>query len=652
MAPFLVSLTNIFQLECFPLIPHDWGRIIRNMKIIGIKVENYKSFRETQWLEFGAGFNAIVGKNNVGKTALLEAISTQMLRKPHLSPATMPNPHSIPKPTSIVHTIFQFSGIELIDSLKRNKSNIGKTLHFPFPQNIDDKFIENFINNFHNLQEIKIESVFYDGTESRRAHLWEYMPIEDGIVLGKGKIPSPDQFINFSEIQRISKNQVAMNKENSLASIVNMMRDRIYSFRAERLNIGVASSQPSETLDPSAGNLPSVLNTLQLRTPSRFKRYLDAVQIVFPNITQVTVPQLPSNQVEIRIWENDPSEDRDDLAMPLTECGTGISQVLAMLYVVLNSDDPRVIIIDEPQSFLHPGAVRKLFDIFRLKSFGGRPLPEHQYIISTHSPVAITAANPSSILLVTKDGAESKVESIDINETNQVRLYLQEIGASLSDVFGAEQILWVEGKTEEQCFPLILTGICQRQLFGTAIVGLVHTGDFNNKKDRKLALQVYERLSSARGILPPALGFVFDKEDLDTDGMKDFERVAAQFNVPVHFSGRRMYENYLINSTAIVYVLTSLGLHVSVESVDHWINENRWSPRYVRGHRDDQSMNTWLMHVDGAEFMRALFRDFSGNTHEYDKVSHGIQLTKWLIQNSPEDLQEMAELIIKALKLD
>ncbi len=43
-----------------------------------------------------------------------------------------------------------------------------------------------------------------------------------------------------------------------------------------------------------------------------------------------------------------------------------------MLYVVLTSRESRVIIIDEPQSFLHPGAVRKLFDV--LKDF-----PQHQY---------------------------------------------------------------------------------------------------------------------------------------------------------------------------------------------------------------------------------------------------------------------------------
>ena len=39
------------------------------------RARNYKSLRETPLLEFDAGINVIVGQNNVGKTALLEALS-------------------------------------------------------------------------------------------------------------------------------------------------------------------------------------------------------------------------------------------------------------------------------------------------------------------------------------------------------------------------------------------------------------------------------------------------------------------------------------------------------------------------------------------------------------------------------------------------
>jgi hypothetical protein len=39
-------------------------------------------------------------------------------------------------------------------------------------------------------------------------------------------------------------------------------------------------------------------------------------------------------QVQISIWPLDPNSERDDLVIPLSEYGTGIGQVLALLYVL------------------------------------------------------------------------------------------------------------------------------------------------------------------------------------------------------------------------------------------------------------------------------------------------------------------------------
>ena len=43
------------------------------MRISSFKIKNYKSFLEPEKITFDKGFNLIIGQNNVGKTALLEA---------------------------------------------------------------------------------------------------------------------------------------------------------------------------------------------------------------------------------------------------------------------------------------------------------------------------------------------------------------------------------------------------------------------------------------------------------------------------------------------------------------------------------------------------------------------------------------------------
>src|SRR5205807_1065466 len=105
---------------------------------------------------------------------------------------------------------------------------------------------------------------------------------------------------------------------------------------------------------PNAANLPAVLQRLQTSDPRRFRRYESLVSSVFPEIRQITVPSPSVQNARILLWSTDPDFERPDLAVPLAESGTGMSQVLAMLYVIVTADFPRVILIDEPQSFLHP----------------------------------------------------------------------------------------------------------------------------------------------------------------------------------------------------------------------------------------------------------------------------------------------------------
>src|SRR5207247_7064382 len=98
--------------------------------------------------------------------------------------------------------------------------------------------------------------------------------------------------------------------------------------------------------------------------------------------------------------------------------------------------------------------------------------PQHQCIITTHSPTAVTASVADVVLLLRLREAETVIERLDVAEAGSLRTFLAEIGARLSDVFGDDSILWVEGRTEEECFPKILRKR-GRPLLGTAIVGVL-----------------------------------------------------------------------------------------------------------------------------------------------------------------------------------
>lgn len=345
-----------------------------------------------------------------------------------------------------------------------------------------------------------------------------------------------------------------------------------------------------------------------------------------------------NSQVRILVWTINPDTERTDLAVPLSESGTGIGQVLAMLYVVLTSNESRTIIIDEPQSFLHPGAVRKLLEI--LKSY-----PQHQFIITTHSPTAVTAVNLKTLLLIRRRESESVTKVIDVSETHELRNFLLEVGARLSDVFGADNILWVEGRTEELCFPLILEKVIDQPLFGTQIIGVQQTGDFEGKHS-KTVFEIYTRLSTGRGLLPDAIDFIFDREGRTEREQEDLKR---QGNGKVVFLKRRMYENYLLNPDAISFVLLQADLsgQTSVTSQDvlQWLQINGLDKRYVVQASAVPLDSQWLEDVHGALVLEGLFSSLSDNRVSFNKVGHGVALTEWIVDNAPSDFVELTELI-------
>lgn len=607
------------------------------MRIASVRLENLKSFRDSGNITLTPGFNVIVGQNNAGKTTLLQSLSRSS-GPVHRSIGTIPTRFSPIVIEPIVTITFEFESGEILDALWQSYG----TNNFGVPVSRSQGDFDN-----------QALSVLRSLSSSERFVRFKYVGgrLEDARLSQHFDLQITDSRVFKYSVQRefVSAGHDGNVTQSFAFGVANWAKGRIYSFDAERLNLGEGGIGPNPELLANASNLAQVLHYFKNRSDSRFRRFVQHVRQVFPDITDITIPPISENRARIQIWSIDPETDRDDLAMSLSDCGTGIGQALAMLYVVVNSEYPRPILIDEPQSFLHPGAVRKLFDIFK-------QYPQHQYIITTHSPTAVTAANPQTILLVRKEGSESKISTIDVNETKQMQLLLSDVGARLSDVFGADNILWVEGQTEEQCFPVIMSDILNQPLLGTSILGVVHTGDLDGKHARTV-FQIYKRLSKGKGLLPPAIGFIFDREGRSETEMEDLKRESEG---AVRFLSRRLYENYLLNPQAIAELMSSIDgfrdTPVEDSEVANWLENQGWGKDYFprqnaaeyqkhNKQRDEQAWEWWRVNVHGANILIKMFSDLSETRVSYEKIEYGLWLTRWVIQNAPHDLNEVTNLL-------
>ena len=652
---------------------------------------NYKSYIDSGTLEFSPGINIIVGQNNAGKTALLEALTLKLSKNPHRSNLTLPNHYSKTEEDS-------FAKIELIIEKNELKKLLEELHEIENLGILEPSFSQDF------LQDVSHEEELKDIAQKDRRKLiddfTEWLDKEDDIVISlslssnvlheidkntlinltfnfssvycdrnyslPSDLNSKEYFItldfNNGGVSMVEEDYEDYNEEydesywtkkykifsgtykNTIGyRLFDLFRNRIYRFHAERLNIHKCEFKNSAELKPDASNLAEVLYFIKDNPPIE-DSLNDYLSKIFPHIKVVSSTlNGDKNQCEIKVWTNEAYQNkREDLTFSLSDCGTGVSQVLAILYVVVASKDSRTIIIDEPQSFLHPGAAKKLIDILKLS-------PQHQYIISTHSPMLISTSDPSKIICLNYDGQQTTSYILKKEEIEAQKVILDDVGVKLSDVFGADNILWVEGPTEEKCFPLIIEKLLTIPLNATFILKVETTGQLEGK-DANSFFAIYDRLSGGKFLMPPAIAFVFDSENKTKKQKEDLQRRSKR--LPIYFLERRMYENYLLCPEAISAVIycnimeddpekERLKQLASQDKISTWIEQNKNNSAYLKTINSEN----WEKEIDAAKLLTDLFNELTEAKIAYKKTTHSYALTKWLIENKPEFLSEMSDFL-------
>jgi energy-coupling factor transporter ATP-binding protein EcfA2 len=599
------------------------------MYIKSLRINNYKSFLNSGEIFFEKGFNLIVGQNDSGKSALLQSLQPGIEAKPHRSLLNAPEINSLSLPDSVSVVLYSLSGSEV-------SKYLGRFPNFGF--RCKNGNAEDGAN--------AIESFIEDGCELRIT--WTNRQLSSSNLINDFKGDN-SPILYFSNLNFPNRFQLGpqIGSANGLFAdlIANQLSENIYAFDAERYAMGSCAAGGNRVLRSDASNLPEVLNKLTEDRAAE-DELLEHVRSVFPHITNIT-STLDNNIATIRIWTNPIESRRLDLAVPLKDSGSGIGQVLAMLYVVVTANSPKIILIDEPQSFLHPGAVRKLFEIFS-------SYPQHQYIITTHAPTGLNVGDATNMLLVKRGVNESTVTRLDPTTQQGANAFLSEVGARMSDVFGADNVLWVEGKTEENCFPILIREVAKTKLHGTQILGVVNTGDIEAGFADRI-IQIYQKLSEGPSVLPPALAFIFDSEGKSETERADISRRAKDL---VKWLPRRMYENYLIEADEISEFINLIDATRSVQltsiDVKNWLIQHGSDKQFFPKQSKPLAYGTpeWFENVHAAKILQTMFSQLTEQRYQYDKIKHGEQLTRMISKNPSDGISSLAKFIASCCNLN
>ncbi|WP_415313842.1 ATP-dependent nuclease [Clostridium perfringens] len=125
----------------------------------------------------------------------------------------------------------------------------------------------------------------------------------------------------------------------------------------------------------------------------------------------------------------------------------------------IDNEKPRILLIEEPESFLHPPAIRAareaLYKIAEIQNW--------QVMITTHSPVFIDVSKPhTTIIRVDRDiNSETRIfstEKANFDEDERQRLQMIRMcNPTINEFFFANDIILVEGDTEQSVLNYIKT---------------------------------------------------------------------------------------------------------------------------------------------------------------------------------------------------
>ncbi len=400
-----------------------------------------------------------------------------------------------------------------------------------------------------------------------------------------------------------------------------------------RIQPGPRAMIATRLLTPTGENLLEVIFHMQTNEPmTRYRALQDFISEAFPQIATVTA-RTPEGQpgAELHvIYKGAP-----DRLVPLSQCGTGIEQMLALGAAVLTNPSPRLFLIDEPQAYLHPHAERS-FDRFLQEH------RQHQYAIATHSTFLLST-NPLSRtrLLTVRDG-----ETVAVRPTAEITV-LEEIGLTPADLWLTERILWVEGPSEVEILQTLIATSDDPRVRGILTRPLPTASRFSARGGRG-AQQVFEflrNIATAISPLPLTMLFVFDRDEKSEEVRS---KISAASGGRARFLPVREVENLLLHPPSIFELVAlrcgDLGLDVpAMADVEAAFEEEigRTSDRklFPQGVVDGDAEGS----VVGSEVLDRIHRRFL--TTEYRKVQDGTELVRFVQRDAPEKLTPLQTLL-------
>jgi predicted ATPase len=238
--------------------------------------------------------------------------------------------------------------------------------------------------------------------------------------------------------------------------------------------------------------------------------------------------------------------------------GSGLQMWLQIMWFLSRVNEQEIVILDEPDVYMHPELQRKLIRLLRNRY--------KQVIVSTHSIEIISEVEPANILIIDK----LKSKSLFANKVPVVQRILNSIGSihnlQLTRLWASKKLVIVEGddidilkRLQNKLFPK-----SDEPFDSIPNFDIGGWGGWSHARGSSMLLK--ETVDDEVKIY-----CIFDSDYHTEEEINERKREAEKIKVNIHIWAKKELENYLILPTTILRILKSeskKAFHLVVSEIE------------------------------------------------------------------------------------
>ena len=428
------------------------------VNIVGIRIKNYKSFLDSGKIPVDRKLFSLIGQNNTGKSAIMDAIQC-------VFPSSKKNISALDfhKGTNEEISIeIWFDGVneeyleekiygdkilKQLEKVRNIREGLGEK-----PIQSEIKKLEKEKEKLENIKKenyrkyidkynIKDEKFYVRLLSKKGKNITKSFYIDDEIEIKEIDLKSLLPELKVIPAIRDPKNESTAGSNSYLKELIQMLDDEIQtSIRIEgnkitykELNKVIAEETKARC--KSIGESVTQFYNQAIGT-EEYKVIIDSDVNISKGTTYTT-----------KIMDTNTGIESDIL-----NCGTGyqsmiILSILETYVKISQKNSDYILLIEEPEVYLHPKLQRKMIDTLVTIS------NKNQVIFTSHSPITVSKLSKNQIKLVIKMNGIAKVEEIIPNRV------ISELWIKSDDILTNKGIIFVEGKDDKEVIELLLNKI-------------------------------------------------------------------------------------------------------------------------------------------------------------------------------------------------